>query len=387
MVATSRFAAIAPFVLSTVSAAAFPSYPACKPTTTTFYTTVTVPAGQHVSTVAAATPTKKSSLSQEYTPPSDFTYSGVTFPTYSPENPNPNGPYYNPNDYIPEPITWPGLPKPGQTTVPDVPSGRPRPLGGFNADAYNGPAWCLRGSDLKPALPQKDTNGNSNWGLIDCPRLPPYSGNGAVPTSSSASHGSASKTSSTAHSSKTSTSNSNSHGSATLSSFTSGSSLSSALPSSGFSFSANSTKSLSSTISSSASTASPSAFPPRCENNTRLACGKMPDTGVVNHYDFDIAYDVAAPDGVKRNVILVNGQFPGPLIEANWGDWIEVTVTNSLPLDASDQGEPTAIHWHGFLQHETPFYDGVPSVMQGPIAPGKSVTYKFRADHYGTSWV
>ncbi|CAL3964432.1 unnamed protein product, partial [Diplocarpon coronariae] len=24
------------------------------------------------------------------------------------------------------------------------------------------------------------------------------------------------------------------------------------------------------------------------------------------------------PDGVSKNVILINGQFPGPTIEANW---------------------------------------------------------------------
>lgn len=30
--------------------------------------------------------------------------------------------------------------------------------------------------------------------------------------------------------------------------------------------------------------------------------------------------------------------------------------------------------------------DGVPGLSQCPIAPGKSFTYKFRADLYGTSW-
>jgi FtsP/CotA-like multicopper oxidase with cupredoxin domain len=112
----------------------------------------------------------------------------------------------------------------------------------------------------------------------------------------------------------------------------------------------------------------------------------MPNTGVTRKYNFDVAYGTIAPDGVKRNGLLVNGQFPGPLIEANWGDWIEVTVTNSLPDSAGDDGEPTAMHWHGLLQQETPFFDGVPSVQQCPIAPGKSLTYRFRADQFGTSW-
>jgi FtsP/CotA-like multicopper oxidase with cupredoxin domain len=48
--------------------------------------------------------------------------------------------------------------------------------------------------------------------------------------------------------------------------------------------------------------------------------------------------------------------------------------------------EGTALHWHGLLQTETPWFDGVPAVSQSPIAPGKSLVYKFRADLFGTSW-
>ena len=44
------------------------------------------------------------------------------------------------------------------------------------------------------------------------------------------------------------------------------------------------------------------------------------------------------------------------------------------------------MHWHGFLQKQTPWYDGVPSVGQCPIAPGKTLTYQFQADLYGTTW-
>ncbi|KAL8968918.1 MAG: hypothetical protein Q9183_002246, partial [Haloplaca sp. 2 TL-2023] len=38
------------------------------------------------------------------------------------------------------------------------------------------------------------------------------------------------------------------------------------------------------------------------------------------------------------------------------------------------------------LQRATPWYDGVPAVQQCPIAPGKSLTYTFKADLFGTSW-
>lgn len=72
--------------------------------------------------------------------------------------------------------------------------------------------------------------------------------------------------------------------------------------------------------------------------------------------------------------------FPGPTIEANWGDWIEVTITNNIP----DEG--TSIHWHGLLQTDTPYMDGVPGNTQCPIAPGSTFTYRFRADLYGSTW-
>lgn len=110
---------------------------------------------------------------------------------------------------------------------------------------------------------------------------------------------------------------------------------------------------------------------------------EAPQTQVTRRYDFNISRGIIAPDGYEKSVILVNGQFPGPLIEANWGDYIEVKVHNNI-LDEPQEG--TAIHWHGFLQTKTPFQDGTPGVSQCPIAPGKSLTYNFRAELYGSSW-
>lgn len=45
-------------------------------------------------------------------------------------------------------------------------------------------------------------------------------------------------------------------------------------------------------------------------------------------------------DGFAREVYLINGQQPGPLIEANQGDILEVTVFNNLDVE-------NTIHWHG----------------------------------------
>lgn len=113
-----------------------------------------------------------------------------------------------------------------------------------------------------------------------------------------------------------------------------------------------------------------------CTTNYYQTC---PNTGVIRSYDFTVSRGVISPDGYETPVLLVNGAFPGPTIEANWGDIIQVTVHNEL-----DEG--TALHWHGFLQKGTPWEDGVPGVTQCPIPPGKSFTYQVQAELYGTTW-
>lgn len=47
-------------------------------------------------------------------------------------------------------------------------------------------------------------------------------------------------------------------------------------------------------------------------------------------------------------------------------------------------GEETTIHWHGFLQKETPFMDGVPMVTQCPISSGAIFRYRMTARNAGT---
>ncbi|KAI0602878.1 multicopper oxidase [Biscogniauxia sp. FL1348] len=119
------------------------------------------------------------------------------------------------------------------------------------------------------------------------------------------------------------------------------------------------------------------------DNNPYL---NVPVTGVTRYYDFDVRRAILAPDGFEKSGIFVNGQFPGPAIEANWGDWIEVRVHNNIENVYGENEEGTAMHFHGITQKGTQWFDGVPGVTQCPIAPGSSFTYRFRADVYGTSW-
>lgn len=72
-----------------------------------------------------------------------------------------------------------------------------------------------------------------------------------------------------------------------------------------------------------------------------VASKKLPDIGSKpRQFDLTLTWQKHAPDGFEREVILVNGQFPGPALEMNQGDNIEVTVHNKLPFN-------TTVHWHG----------------------------------------
>ena len=70
------------------------------------------------------------------------------------------------------------------------------------------------------------------------------------------------------------------------------------------------------------------------------------------------------------------------MIEANWGDTIQVTVNNQI----ANPDEGTSMHVHGINQQFTQWEDGVPGISQCPIAPGSSFTTSFKATPYGTTF-
>ncbi|PSN74955.1 hypothetical protein BS50DRAFT_643487 [Corynespora cassiicola Philippines] len=107
---------------------------------------------------------------------------------------------------------------------------------------------------------------------------------------------------------------------------------------------------------------------------------KWPNTGKTVKYEFDITNVTLAPDGVPKPMMVVNGQYPGPTIYADWGDEIEVVVTNSLTVNG------TGLHWHGLRQLGTNDMDGAPGITECPIAPGERKVYRFRATNYGSTW-
>ncbi|GKV12162.1 hypothetical protein SLEP1_g23345 [Rubroshorea leprosula] len=98
----------------------------------------------------------------------------------------------------------------------------------------------------------------------------------------------------------------------------------------------------------------------------------------IRRYRWDVKYEYKSPDCVKKLVITINGQSPGPTIRAQQGETIIVELTNNLLT------ENVAIHWHGIRQKGTPWFDGTEGVTQCPIVPGTTFKYQFVVDRSGT---
>lgn len=70
----------------------------------------------------------------------------------------------------------------------------------------------------------------------------------------------------------------------------------------------------------------------------------FPTTGRTVAYTLEITNTTCNPDGSGSRICsLVNGQFPGPTIRANWGDTVAITVKNSL------QDNGTSIHFVSWI--------------------------------------
>lgn len=108
----------------------------------------------------------------------------------------------------------------------------------------------------------------------------------------------------------------------------------------------------------------------------------VPDTGVTREYWWVLEDGILAPDGVPRYTQTINGSYPGPTLFADWGDNVIVHLTNKL----TQSNNGTSIHFHGIRQQYNSANDGVTGITQCPVAPGDTITYKWRATQYGTTW-
>jgi Multicopper oxidase len=151
----------------------------------------------------------------------------------------------------------------------------------------------------------------------------------------------------------------------------------------------------------------------KCDNgvqydiNTNYEDTNQTPIGIHRTYYLNITDSSYNADGLNFNEgKFFNATYPGPWIQACWGDvrisllpyiillafhfpvchhtysWQNVTVIVSNKLKSNG----TSIHWHGIRQWLTMHMDGVNGVTQCPIAPGDSFNYTWRAMQYGSSW-
>lgn len=101
------------------------------------------------------------------------------------------------------------------------------------------------------------------------------------------------------------------------------------------------------------------------------------------YYEWTITQSLRRPDGVLKNVYLVNDRFPGPVLEARSGDTLIINVKNRL---TQDQG--ISIHWHGLHMKGQNQYDGAVGFTQNPILPGSNFTFvvTIAESQWGTFW-
>ncbi|KNA11237.1 hypothetical protein SOVF_137040 [Spinacia oleracea] len=87
-------------------------------------------------------------------------------------------------------------------------------------------------------------------------------------------------------------------------------------------------------------------------------------------FDWKVTYGTRSPLGVPQQVILINGEFPGPNLNTTTNNNIVVNVFNHLD-------EPLLFTWSGIQQRKNSWQDGTPGTMC-PILPGTNYTYRFQ---------
>ncbi|KAK4260053.1 hypothetical protein QN277_003224 [Acacia crassicarpa] len=94
-------------------------------------------------------------------------------------------------------------------------------------------------------------------------------------------------------------------------------------------------------------------------------------------YTWTVTYGTLSPLGTPQQVILINGQFPGPRLDLVTNDNVILNLVNKLD-------EPFLLTWNGIKQRKNSWQDGVLGT-NCPIPPNSNYTYKFQPkDQIGT---
>ncbi|XP_031399612.1 L-ascorbate oxidase homolog [Punica granatum] len=116
----------------------------------------------------------------------------------------------------------------------------------------------------------------------------------------------------------------------------------------------------------------------RARMMVHLICGVLAVFGVsvvvaddpYRFYTWTVTYGTIAPLGVPQQVILINGQFPGPKLEVVTNDNIVLDLINKLD-------QPFLLTWNGIKQRKNSWQDGVLGT-NCPVPPNGNYTYNFQ---------
>ncbi|KAI5074424.1 hypothetical protein GOP47_0010385 [Adiantum capillus-veneris] len=98
---------------------------------------------------------------------------------------------------------------------------------------------------------------------------------------------------------------------------------------------------------------------------------KNADGTTSHHLHFMIIYtNVARLCNGTKEIITVNGKFPGPTIYVRTGDHVNIKVSNRV-------NENVTIHWHGIRQMLSVWADGPAYITQCPLQPKEHYNHNF----------
>ena len=94
-------------------------------------------------------------------------------------------------------------------------------------------------------------------------------------------------------------------------------------------------------------------------------------------YDLYIDYQEVSYSSKPVKAMTINNSIPGPTIEVDEGDIVQIRVHNRMDVE-------TSIHWHGILLPNRE--DGVPYLTTPPIMPNSMHLFRFPIIQSGTYW-
>ncbi|KAH7659541.1 Laccase protein [Dioscorea alata] len=112
------------------------------------------------------------------------------------------------------------------------------------------------------------------------------------------------------------------------------------------------------------------SFCTSCALATRHTAKHWPKGASTRFYEFKVQKTYVTKLCERKEIITINGMFPGPVVYAQEDDRVIVKVTNETPHNAT-------IHWHGVRQRLSCWADGPSYITQCPIQAGQTFTYEF----------